>query len=263
MLPPTLLSLPQRRDLDMVEGWSQAGDPPHPSSMGQPWVPTDTPIFRGAQSPPAVAAVQWALRIHRGGAFQRVEFSQQLKDPREASSRERKSLQVASGRAAEGLQLWALHPQTQRRAATEGPTHCPVLGWELKVSRAKGFSPADTARHAAHLVDLGEGRPRAPHLHAPPAGLLEQPPGGPLPAGAQDPARGLLSLQRAPGRLVATQLRPPLPVAVGCAGLSRVARTFRGPGAGRDPLGDVLVVRGGPPLVRAAVIQKQWTRTAE
>lgn len=103
-----------------------------------------------------------------------------------------------------------------------------------------------------HLVDLGQRGPHGSHRQPAPAAVFEQPPGGPLPSSAEHPARGLLPLQGAAGRLVPAQLRPSLSVAVGCAWLSWVAGAFRWRRAGGHALGDVLVVRWRASLVGAA-----------
>lgn len=108
-------------------------------------------------------------------------------------------------------------------------------------------------RRAPYLVDLGQRGPHGSHGQPAPAAVLKQPPGGALPARAEHPAGGLLPLQGAARRLVPAQLRPPLAVAVGRAGLSRVAGAFGGRRAGGHALGDVLVVRRRASLVGAAI----------
>lgn len=85
------------------------------------------------------------------------------------------------------------------------------------------------------LVNLGQWGPHSSH---------RQP--------AQNPARGLLTLQGTAGRFVPLQLCWPLAVAVGCAWLPGVAGVFRWCWAGGHTLGDVLIVRWGASLVGAA-----------
>lgn len=84
-------------------------------------------------------------------------------------------------------------------------------------------------------------------------------PGRSLPAAVQHGATGrFLALQRPGRRFVPSELRAALAVTVRGAGLA-VQRPLLAPGTRGQTLGDVLVVCGGPALVRAAVEVKVLT----
>lgn len=79
------------------------------------------------------------------------------------------------------------------------------------------------------------------------SGAVRESPGRSLPATVDHPARRLLSVQRPSRRFVSPELGAALPVSVRRAGLPVEAAVVAA-GARRQPLGDVLGVRGGATL---------------
>lgn len=79
------------------------------------------------------------------------------------------------------------------------------------------------------------------------SGAVREPSGRSLPATVDHPAWRLLPVQRSCRRFVPSELGAALPIAMGRAGLP-VQAAVMAAGARRQPLGDMLGVRGGATL---------------